>query len=117
MKGQTQKTLRPFGMRDKLGYMFGDFGNDFTFILSTTILMKFYTDIMGVSAGVAYGVSYLSGQPRRNLEVVTTYAPDKRYMGMNNLLDKNNRSYFGLKFAYDTIPNQLVPFDYDAYEA
>ncbi len=23
---------RPFGMRDKLGYMFGDFGNDFTFI-------------------------------------------------------------------------------------
>ena len=72
---------------------------------------------VGVSAGVAYGVSYLSGQPRRNLEVVTTYAPDKRYMGMNNLLDKNNRSYFGLKFAYDTIPNQLVPFDYDAYEA
>ena len=51
MKGQTQKTLRPFGMRDKLGYLFGDFGNDFTFILSTSILMKFYTDIMGVSAG------------------------------------------------------------------
>lgn len=43
---------RPFGMRDKLGYMFGDFGNDFTFILSTMILMKFYTDVMGVSAGV-----------------------------------------------------------------
>lgn len=44
--------LRPFGLRDKLGYMFGDFGNDFTFILSTSILMKFYTDVMGVSAGV-----------------------------------------------------------------
>ena len=72
---------------------------------------------VGVSAGVAYGVSYLSGQPRRNLEVVTTYAPDKRYMGMGNLLDRKNRSYFGLKFAYDTIPNELVPFDYDAYEA
>lgn len=72
---------------------------------------------VGVSAGVAYGVSYLSRQPRRNLEVVTTYAPDRRYMGLNNLLDKNNRSYFGLKFAYDTIPNELVPFDYDAYEA
>ena len=43
---------RPFGFRDKLGYMFGDFGNDFTFILSTMILMKFYTDVMGVSAGV-----------------------------------------------------------------
>lgn len=43
---------RPFGMRDKLGYMFGDFGNDFTFILSTSILMKFYTDVVGVPAGV-----------------------------------------------------------------
>ena len=28
------KQVRPFGMRDKIGYMFGDFGNDFTFILS-----------------------------------------------------------------------------------
>ena len=27
------KTVKPFGMKDKLGYMFGDFGNDFTFIL------------------------------------------------------------------------------------
>jgi len=47
-----QKKIRPFGMRDKLGYLFGDFGNDFTFILSTSILMKFYTDVMGVSAGI-----------------------------------------------------------------
>lgn len=45
------ETMRPFGIRDKVGYMFGDFGNDFTFIFSTTILMKFYTDVMGVSAG------------------------------------------------------------------
>jgi len=44
--------IRPFGIRDKLGYMFGDFGNDFTFILSTSILMKFYTDVMGVNAGI-----------------------------------------------------------------
>ena len=27
------KTVRPFGIRDKMGYMFGDFGNDFFFIL------------------------------------------------------------------------------------
>lgn len=43
---------RPFGLSDKLGYMFGDFGNDFTFILSTSILLKFYTDVMQVSAGI-----------------------------------------------------------------
>lgn len=71
--------------------------------------------VIGVSAGIAYGVSYVSKQSRRNLEVVTRYAPDKRYMGMNNLVDKSNRSYFGLKFAYDTIPNELIPFDYDTF--
>ena len=48
----NKKSIRPFGFRDKLGYMFGDFGNDFTFILSTMILMKFYTDVMSVSAGI-----------------------------------------------------------------
>lgn len=48
----NEKQTRPFGIRDKLGYLFGDFGNDFTFVFSTTILMKFYTDVMGVSAGV-----------------------------------------------------------------
>lgn len=43
---------RQFGWRDKLGYLFGDFGNDFTFILSSSFLLKFYTDVMGVSAAV-----------------------------------------------------------------
>lgn len=73
--------------------------------------------VIGVSAGIAYGVSYVSRQPRRNLEVVTRFAPDRRYMGLGNLADKSNRSYFGLKFAYETIPNELVPFDYDAFAA
>ena len=72
---------------------------------------------IGVSAGIAYGVSYLSRQSRRNLKLVTTYANDSRYMSMRNLLDRRNRSYFGLKFAYETIPNQLLPFDYDTFEA
>ena len=45
-------TVKPFGMKDKLGYMFGDFGNDFTFILSSMMLMKFYSDVMGVSVGL-----------------------------------------------------------------
>ena len=43
---------RPFGMRDKIAYALGDCGNDFTFILSSSLLLKFYTDVMGVSAGL-----------------------------------------------------------------
>lgn len=72
---------------------------------------------VGVSAGIAYGVSYLSRQSRRNLKLVTTYANDRRYMGWRNFADPRNRSYFGLKFAYETIPNELLPFDYDTFEA
>ena len=56
----TPKNLRKFGMADKLGYLFGDFGNDFTFILSTSILMKFYTDVMGVSAGIVGTIMMLA---------------------------------------------------------
>ena len=41
-----------FGVRDKIGYLLGDFGNDFTFILSSSFLLKFYTDVMGVDAFV-----------------------------------------------------------------
>lgn len=42
--------------------------------------------LIGVSAGIAYGVSYLSGQKGRNIEVVENYIADKRYMGMRHLL-------------------------------
>ena len=52
MKKNTNIETRKFGWRDKLGYLFGDFGNDFTFILSSSFLLKFYTDVMGVSAAV-----------------------------------------------------------------
>lgn len=44
-----ENTARPFGMRDKIGYAFGDFGNDFTFILSSMFMLKFYTDVMGIA--------------------------------------------------------------------
>ena len=47
-----KNNVRPFGFKDKIGYMFGDFGNDFTFILSSSFMLKFYTDVMGIHAGV-----------------------------------------------------------------
>ena len=83
--------------------------------LLTRSLMTDY--VIGVSAGIAYGVSYVSRQPRRNLDIMVNYINDKRYMGMGNLLRRDNRAYFGLEFVYSTIPNQLVPFDYDTFAA
>lgn len=49
---ENRKNIKPFGMRDKIGYMFGDFGNDFTFLLSSMFMLKFYTDVMGIAGGV-----------------------------------------------------------------
>lgn len=49
---------RPFGFRDKIGYMFGDFGNDFTFIFASTFLMVFYTKVLGIEASMV-GVLFL----------------------------------------------------------
>ena len=73
--------------------------------------------LVGVSAGITYGVSYLSRQRGRNLRVLTRFANDPRYMGMRNYLLPGNRSYFGLQFSYETIPNQLDLYDHDAFEA
>lgn len=52
MAMKTNKNVKPFGMADKIGYAFGDFGNDFTFMLSSMFMMKFYTDVMGVEAAI-----------------------------------------------------------------
>lgn len=71
--------------------------------------------IVGVSAGIAYGVNYASNQKGRTLEIFEKYLNDKRYMGFGNLLNKKNRSYFNLDFTYNTIPNELVPFDMDSF--
>ncbi|HDL2361304.1 TPA: MFS transporter, partial [Enterococcus faecium] len=49
---------RKFGIRDKIGYMFGDFGNDFTFIFASSFLMIFYTKVLGIS-GAAVGTLFL----------------------------------------------------------
>lgn len=47
-----ENAKRPFGLRDKIGYAAGDFANDLTFVIAALFMMKFYTDIMGVSAAL-----------------------------------------------------------------
>ena len=41
---------------------------------------------IGVSAGITNGVSYISKQKGRNLEVVTKYRNDNRYLSYRNFL-------------------------------
>lgn len=60
MAKTNNSSVPAFGMKDRIGYMFGDFGNDFTFILSSTFMLKFYTDVMGMSAMVVGMVMMLA---------------------------------------------------------
>lgn len=41
--------VKPFGIKDKIGYLFGDLGNDFFFALSSIFLMVYYTNVVGIS--------------------------------------------------------------------
>ncbi len=70
---------------------------------------------IGVSAGIAYGVSYLSGQKGRNLEIIKRYMSDKRYMGFRYLFDRNLKSFYNIPFVFGEVPNKLLPFDEKAF--
>ncbi len=77
---------------------------------------KIFADyVIGVSAGIAYGTSYVSRQTGRNLDLSVNYMHDKRYMGARHLLNPKNRSYYNKSFAFHAIPEEVVPFDYDAF--
>lgn len=69
--------------------------------------------VSGVSAGITYSFSYLSRQRGRNLDVLLRYRNDKRYLSLSNY--KICGSMFGLDFVFDTIPNNLSPFDWETF--
>ncbi len=70
--------------------------------------------VIGVSAGITNGTSYISRQRGRNLRILMSHRKDSRYIGMKNLLKE--RSIFGLDFVFDLLPNKLDPFDWDTYK-
>ena len=72
---------------------------------------------IGVSAGIAYGVSYLSGQKGRNRRIIEEFMPDKRYMGLRYLFNRNMKSFYNIPFVFEEVPNKLLPFDYEAFAA
>lgn len=76
-KAPTLETMRPFGMRDQMGYLAGNFAGDFTYTLCTGFMMKFYTDILGVSAGIV-GLAMMIAQV---LDAVTD-------LGMGQICDR-----------------------------
>ncbi|MEI5908669.1 patatin family protein [Bacillus spongiae] len=69
--------------------------------------------LIGVSAGACNAASYLSKQKGRNKKVNIGFIKDPKYLSWRNYWKK--RELFGMDFVFNTIPNQLVPYDYDAF--
>lgn len=81
-------------------------------------LMKhevYFPYVVAVSAGACNAMSYMSRQPRRarwsNIDMLQKYD----YISLKGLVQKG--SIFDTDILYERFPNELVPFDYAAYEA
>ena len=70
--------------------------------------------VIGVSAGVVHGCSYLSGQKGRSIRYYKRYCRDWRFMSFLNFLLTGNM--VGEKFCYHDLPDRLEPYDYEAFK-
>lgn len=76
---------------------------------------RWFNYVVAVSAGAGNGASYISRQPRRarisNIDFLARY----NYLSLRHLLRQG--CIFDPDLLYDKIPNELLPFDYDAFFA
>lgn len=74
-----------------------------------------FDGVIGVSAGAAFGCNYKSRQIGRVIRYNTRFCADKRYCGLGSLLKTGN--IYNTDFCYGTVPLQIDPFDFAAYDA
>ena len=74
-----------------------------------------FDGIIGVSAGAAFGVNYLSRQPGRVIRYNKRFNADHHYMGLIPLLKTGN--IVDTEYAYEKVPRELDPFDGDTFDA
>ena len=70
--------------------------------------------IVAVSAGVLFGVNYLSKQKGRVIRYNKKYVKDKRYMGMRSLITTGN--IINKEFSFYEVPFRLDIFDDETYK-
>ena len=69
--------------------------------------------VIGVSMGACNGANYVARHPERSRIVNIHYVRDGRFLSYPRLLFGGE--LFGMKLIFDTIPNKLVPFDYETF--
>lgn len=70
--------------------------------------------IIGVSAGVLFGVNYLSKQKGRVIRYNKRFIKDKRYMGLHSLIKTGN--IVNKEFSFYEVPYKLDIFDDETYK-
>ncbi len=66
-----------------------------------------FDGIIGVSAGAAFGVNYLSRQPGRVIRYNKRFNADHHYMGLIPLLKTGN--IVDTEYAYEKVPGSWTP--------
>lgn len=74
-----------------------------------------FDGLIGVSAGACFGCNYKSHQPGRVIRYNRRFARDPRYCSWSSLLRTGD--LFGATFCYHTLPDELDPFDREAFAA
>lgn len=69
--------------------------------------------IIGVSAGAANALSYISGQPGRSREIIEHYVGNPDYVSTRNLLTKH--TMFDFDYIFGTVPEKHIFFDWDKF--
>ena len=69
--------------------------------------------VIGVSAGALCGYNYVAGQIGRACYLNVNYCDDWRYLSMKSFARTGNAC--GRDFVFNEIPNNLEPFNYDAF--
>ncbi|HBU12084.1 MAG TPA: patatin family protein [Clostridiales bacterium] len=73
-----------------------------------------FKDIIGVSAGAANAISYISLQNGRNKEVYRRFAPDDKYLSFKSFVKTG--SFFGMRYVFYEVPRIHLPFDYETFK-
>ena len=97
-----QKNVKPFGIKDKIGYAAGDVANNFTFTLVSSFLMIFYTNVWGIDPKLVGGLFFLS----RIIDAFTD-------VGMGTIVDKfpgNKDGKFRPFIKWGAIPVAIAGF-------
>lgn len=74
-----------------------------------------FSGVIGVSAGAIHGISFVSGQKGRSYRIYTRFCRDPRFFSFRTWLRTGN--IVDNDFCYRQIPQELEPFDQNAFEA